>query len=206
MQYVQHSQFLSPVSVFAQYLVSDNIWIEQYESYQKRSLRNRCTIMGVNGPLSITIPLQKGKTGKAITEVSIAYHDQWIGQCLHSIRSAYGTAAYFDHYYPSLSEMLKAQSESLYQLNMDLLVWLNKAIGIETPIKETESYQKSYPDAIDHRKLLIKDYPIEADSRLWYPQVFEDRHGFVYPLSILDLIFNTGPESILYLQQISTQL
>lgn len=205
MAFIQHIQFASPVTVYAQYLHHDEILIERHEHYQKRSLRNKCTIMGVNGIQHITIPLAKGKTGKQIHEVEIAYHDQWVGQALHTIRSAYGTSPYFDHYYDGLAHILQAQAQYLYEMNMQLLQWALRAIRIETAIKETQTYQKEYPESyIDHRGLLAKDYPLDNPESLWYPQVFEDRHGFVYPLSILDLLFNAGPESILYLQQIST--
>lgn len=204
MQLVHETQFLAPSSVYKLYSKADSILIEAHETYQKRSLRNKCIIMGVNGPNTLTVPLKKGKhDNKSIKEVEISYHDSWIGDMLHAIRSAYGAAPYYDFYYTELEEILRAKHTHLWTLNNALLAMMLNRCGLpDNIITETDSFKKSYgDDVLDIRYKKLKDYqPAESDAE-GYAQVFEDRHGFVEGLSILDTLFCLGPETSLYLSR-----
>lgn len=187
------------------YTSMDEIYIEVCESYQKRSLRNKCIILGANGPITLTIPLNKGKHSfKLITEVEISYHDQWVGHFLHTIRSCYGTAPYFDFYYPDIEDLIKSNYKYLWNLNNDMLSLILRKIGLDIDMYTTKDFIKSYDDSfVDIRQKKIKDYQPIRSTTVVYSQVFEDRFGFVSNLSILDLLFCTGPESINYLTQVS---
>ena len=204
MQLLHETQFLASVSVYALYTKIDTVHIEAHETYQKRSLRNKCIIMGVNGPITLTLPLKKGKhDSKLIKEVEIAYHDSWIGDMLHAIRSAYGAAPYFDYYYPEVEHILRKRHRLLWSLNEDMRKLMQKRCGLtEVLFLETEAFQKSYDEQwIDIRSKKLKDYqPAKSDAE-GYAQVFEDRHGFVDDLSILDALFCLGPETSLYLSR-----
>ncbi len=204
MDLIQETQFLAPTNVYQLYTQASSVCLEAHETYQKRSLRNKCIIMGVNGPITLTVPLLKGKhNSKYITEVQISYHDSWIGDMLHALRSAYGAAPYFDFYYPEIEHILRAKHSHLWTLNEALRKLMIKRCGLEESIfANTREYQKSYdPPTLDIRSLKLKDYRPQKTDHQGYSQIFEDRHGFIAGLSILDALFCLGPETSLYLSR-----
>ena len=204
MRLIHETQFLAPINVYQLYAQASSVTIEAHETYQKRSLRNKCIIMGVNGPNTLTVPLLKGKhDSKYITEVEISYHDSWVGDMLHALRSAYGAAPYFDFYYPEVEQILKTKHVHLWTLNEAMRNLMLKRCGLtETTFTVTEEYHRSYSEEwLDLRSRKLKDYqPIKSDLE-GYVQVFEDRHGFIAGLSILDALFCMGPETSLYLSR-----
>ena len=205
MQLIHETQFLAPIKVYQLYTQSSTVSIEAHETYQKRSLRNKCIVMGVNGAITLTVPLLKGKhDSKYITEVEISYHDSWVGDMLHALRSAYGAAPYFDFYYPEVEDILKSKHVHLWTLNEAMRKLMLKRCGLtETVIINTESYQKSYEEPwLDIRSQKLKDYQPAKSDLEGYAQVFEDRHGFIAGLSILDALFCMGPETSLYLSRV----
>lgn len=164
--------------------------IEANETYQKRSIRNRCQILSSNGPLTLSVPLKKGKTLKLITEVEIAYDTNWPTKHISAIRSAYGSAPYFEHYCEPIFELIAAQSKYLFDLNNEINEFLVKNNFIKSANYSTE-YLIGQQGNLDYRN--SKQAYLEV---LPYSQVFEFKYGFTNGLSILDLIFNLGPESI----------
>ena len=204
MQLIHETQFLAPIKVYQLYTQVSGILVEAHETYQKRSLRNKCIIMGVNGPITLTVPLLKGKhDSKFITEVEISYHDSWVGDMLHALRSAYGAAPYFDFYYPEIEHILRAKHTHLWTLNEDMRHLMLKRCSLtETPFTTTENFHKSYPEPwLDIRSMKLKDYQPQKSDLEGYAQVFEDRHGFISGLSIIDVLFCLGPETSLYLSR-----
>ena len=103
---IQETQIFGPIGIFAHYLNKDEIIVEKHENYQKRSFRNRYDILTTNGVLRLTIPLCKGKNNKMpITEVKLAYDDNWVDIHLQTIRSAYGKSPYFEFYFDDLEKI-----------------------------------------------------------------------------------------------------
>ncbi|MBK7936385.1 MAG: WbqC family protein [Lewinellaceae bacterium] len=174
--------YLPPVSWCAVAWNSDVVVIEAREHYQKGSLRNRCYIAGPNGVQRLSIPLVKGKHQQMpIREVRIAYDEPW--QRLHwrSIRTAYGNAPYFEHYADDLSPFYEKRFDFLLDYNIELLsVVLQKKLGWPGEIRLSERFRP--PDVF------------ESDTSRRYPQVFEEKHGFLPDLSILDLLLCCGKE------------
>jgi len=204
MHLIHETQFLAPIYIYKLYTQVDTIILESNETYQKRSLRNKCIIIGVNGPITLTVPLKKGKHDKKlIQEVEISYHDSWIGDMLHTIRSAYGASPYFDYYYPEVELILRKKHRYLWNLNEELRELMLKRCQIsDTTIEYTKMYHKSYDENyIDIRAKRLKDYQPIKENEVGYSQVFEDRHGFVDGLSIIDALFCLGPETSLYLRR-----
>jgi len=204
MHLVHETQFLAPSTVFKLYTEVEDVIIEACETYQKRSLRNKCIIMSVNGPQTLTVPLKKGKhSGQSIKEVEISYQDSWIGDMLHALRSAYGAAPYFDYYYPEIERILRKRHTLLWNLNEELRNWIIQRCELsDLPIKESDAFKKFYDESyIDLRFKKLKDYQPRLENTSGYSQVFEDRHGFVEGLSIIDTLFCLGPETSLYLRR-----
>jgi len=166
--------------------------IELKENYQKRSFRNKCRILGANGILDLSIPLLKGKTNSRIEDVGISYSQDWISNHLASIRSGYGTSPYFEFYYYKIENILKHRYPYLLDLSLATFEFLVEA-KIISDFNFTKVYQKILTNENLDLRNNIHDNVFNIPS---YSQVFEDKFGFVSDLSILDLLFNLGPESL----------
>ncbi len=191
-------QYLPPVQYFSRLASYPVVYLEQHEHYAKGSYRNRCHIAGVNGVQRLSIPLRKGKNQQqSIREVQISYDEHWPSHHWHAIRSAYGNSPYFVHYADALEPVLKKKKEFLWDLNLELLQLMMKLIGLKTELRLTESYQAEPDGILDFREKIHPKRPAPDPSfrPVSYPQVFEDRHGFLPNLSVLDLLFCAGPAS-----------
>ena len=202
-------QYLAPIQYYTKFLLHPQLCIEQQENYRKGSFRNRTQIITANGQLCLSIPLVKGKhQQKDIRAIQIDYSQDWQQVHWRSIRTAYGRAPYFDYYAESLSQFYEKKYDLLFDFNIDLQKFILSSLQIPANIGFSEEFKLEYGDEIiDFRnKITPKSYANAAEwdphfKATYYPQVFEDRHGFVANLSILDLLFCAGPEAILYLQQ-----
>lgn len=184
-------------------LLKNNCYIEAHETYQKRSYRNKCLIASSRGPLSLSVPLRKGKNANtAIKKVTIAYEENWILQHLKSIKNSYENAPFFDYIYPQISSILKEQTPTLWELNWQILNWTCDEIGLNRP-SHTKSYEPNLKNDFRDR-FKPNQEPIEYKF-CYYPQVFESALGFVPNLSSLDLLMNMGPESKEFLPKVHTE-
>jgi hypothetical protein len=179
-----------------------NIIFEQYETYQKMSFRNRMVVAGSNGPVNLSVPLEKGRGQKILMkDVKISYRTPWQQQQIRTLRSCYNRAPFFEFYQHGVENLINLRKEFLLDLNLAALDWLQKTLKSDTPVSLSENYQNTCPaGCIDARnKLLPKNYP-NSPMGFDYTQVFAERTGFLPNLSILDLLFNCGPASSRFLQ------
>jgi len=170
---------------------------EQYEHYVKGSYTNRYYIAGPNGPLLLTIPLLHSRRGRtAIKDLKISYHEPW--QTLHrkTLISAYRRSPWFEFYEDDLSIMYNKKFTFILDWNLSAFELVEKWIGKKWNVKMTDTYKPEYKNAgfVDERHRFLpsekSDFP--TGERLYYPQVFEERNGFIPGLSILDLLFCEG--------------
>jgi len=183
----------------ALFLKAENPKIEVFETYQKQSCRTRCNVMTANGLQTLTVPIVKTNGNHTMTkDVAISYCEPW--QQIHQrcLEAAYRKSPYFDYYFPYLEKAFQTKFETLIELNEFCLKFIFKILKINKEIKYTEDYTKIVSPEEDYRISLSKWSP-EMFSFPKYYQVFEDRQPFVSNLSVLDLIFNEGPESNDYL-------
>ena len=163
--------------------------IEMEENYQKRTIRNRTSILSANGLQRLSVPLEKGKTNLPIKEVKIAYHHDWQIQHWRSLMSAYNSAPYFEYYSEQIGNILMAKYKYLVDLNATTMAFICKYFEMDVP-PQTSSYEKVFPDnVLDTRSQEM----VWSTDDICYNQVFERKFGFVDELSILDMIFNLGP-------------
>lgn len=183
--------YLPPVSWCTAAWNSEVLVIEACEHYQKGTWRNRCLIAGPNGIQRLSIPLEKGKNQQMpIREVRIAYSEPWQRQHWRSIRTAYGNAPFFEHYAGEFAPFYEKRYTFLFDYNLDLLILiLQKKLGWPGEIRLSTQYQTPDEDSVSGG-FLAKPYP----------QVFEDRHGFLPDLSVLDLLFCCGKEAVAVLK------
>ncbi|MCB0571031.1 MAG: WbqC family protein [Phaeodactylibacter sp.] len=198
--------YLPSIQYFSKLAHYPTVYIEQQEHYQKGSYRNRCHIVGANGPLRLSVPLQQGKNEQQqIRDVRIAYKEPWRQQHWQSIRSAYGSAPYFDHYADRLSPFFTSRYDTLFELSWALLQAICGMIPLSVGLLLTETYIAEAPGGIIGLRDTIhpKAHRGKPDPHFlpaFYPQVFEEKHGFLPNLSILDLLFCTGPQAAIILE------
>ncbi len=208
MKTIIESQYLPPISYFAVLLKQPSIFIEQYENYQKGSYRNRCHIATANGILRLSIPLEKGKNNQTpIKEVKIYNADNWQIQHWRTMKSAYGKSPYFEFYADELCLFFEKKYDFLLDWNTDLLRFMTENIGLPVDIQLTDNYYKNDNTIMDYRNVISpKKENLNLFQDLHYGQVFEDKHGFIPNLSILDLLFCKGPEAIFVIDNLKNKL
>lgn len=200
MKSVIESQYLPPISYFVVLLKQQSIFIEQYENYQKGSYRNRCHIATSNGILRLSIPLEKGKNNQQkMNTVRIYNHENWQTQHWRAIKSAYGKSPYFEYYTDELLPFFQKKYDFLLDWNMDLLRFMIDNIALPINFQLTSNYIEKSENNQDFRGFISPKRKINFQN-IHYGQVFENKHGFLPNLSILDLLFCKGPESLLVLR------
>ncbi len=205
--------YFPPVSYFAAMAeemgvtVPSVVYIEACENFQKQSYRNRCLFYGAEGVQTLSFPIvHEGGTHKIpITEIRIDYKTPWVQQHERAITSAYRTSAFFEYYQDELFAILESRQERLFDLNMMLTRFFIEKTGILVDLRVTEDYHRE-PLFTDLREAVHpkRQNTILADLGLEKPyfQVFSPKYGFKSDLSIMDLLFNEGPESIVYLKKL----
>lgn len=197
------AQYIGAVSYWKELLQAEKIIIDKHEHYVKRSYRNRCHILGANGLLRLSVPLESGKSQhSAMKDVRISYNESW--QKLHwqSITSAYRRSPYFEFYEDHFAKFYEDKFEFLLDYNIELLKKIAAILKVDLKIEFTEKYL--LPSEFDGLDLRSKVLPIKDDSQLFpeYPQVFSDRFPFEKDLSMLDLLFNKGTTSLDYINKL----
>ena len=186
------------------------IYLEACEHYQKQSYRNRCKFYAENGVQTLSFPVshEYGTYSVPITEIRIDWSAPWLIQTERAIASAYESSAYFDYYKDELFNVLETRQDTLFAYNTKILSFFLEKTGIKAEIRLTESYSRCSSDLYgeDLREVIHPKRENDILERLElnkpYFQVFSRKHGFIPNLSIMDLLFNEGPDSILYLKKI----
>ncbi len=180
-----------PVDWWRQIITCDQVMLKEAEPFRKMTWRNRYRIATANGPLLLSIPVAGGRTQSAHTgNVDIDAQQDWQKQHWRSLFSAYGRAPFFEHYGPPLEQLLQQPIQKLTDFNLQALEWVRRELRLSivfTSINDTEQAPEN-----DFMDLSQSSFTEEAQP-LVYSQVFEDRHGFIPNLSILDLLMNEGP-------------
>ena len=193
--------YLAPISYYAILLQDPNCRIELHEHFIKQSIRNRCNIYGANGKLRLSIPKQRKGSSKTIIEnLKISYRNNWQKQHWNAIESAYNSSPFFEYYKDELKPFFEEKEEYLVNFNSKLQNAILSMLQQENIIKNTTKYLNK-GDFFD-----LRNYTWKLKNQEKYDQVFMEKQGFIPNLSILDLLFNLGPESIDYLNNIDLSI
>jgi len=196
------SFYLPPIGAVAE-MVSANtgsIFIERFEHFPKQTYRNRASIYSPNGKLDLIIPVIKGvKIHTVIKDVRISYESDW--QRLHwmSLQTSYRRSAYFEFYEDEFAPFYTKRYDFLFDFNVGLLELCFKLLKTKRSLVFTKSYEEAYGGVADFRDSINPKREDLGFTAKPYFQVFEPRHGFLPNLSIVDLLFNQGPNSLNFL-------
>ncbi len=198
------SFYFAPIGYYATLFRSDEAIIETHDHYQRQSYRNRCLIGGANGTIALNIPIEKPRADtRVMKDVRIANHGNWRHVHWHAILSAYNMTPYFEYYKDDFIPFFEKRYHFLHDFNEAIRQKICELIAIQTPVSSTAHYIKNLStDTIDCREAFHPKRQLNKEMA-WQPreyhQVFLHKHGFIPNLSIIDLLFNMGNESRLYL-------
>ena len=217
-------------------VLPSHVFIEACENYQKQSYRNRCYILAGDGVQMLQVPVKHSLKGEVplsstslrdpvranvpergtsplnICSILVDYSTPWVVRTQRALDTAYETSAYYEYYRDEVFALLEAQPRTLWELNLSTIRFLMEKTGIQCELSPTSEFVPPGEGlADDHRYTL---HPKKADTILSdigldkpYYQVFQERMGgFTPKLSCLDLLFNEGPDSILWLKALESVL
>ena len=193
--------YFGPVSYYATLLKAEHPVFDIYENYRKQSYRNRMEIYAAHGKYPLIVPVEKPKGGRVpVKDIKISYRENWQKHHWRTLFSAYNNSPFFLYYRDDLLNVYEKKFTFLLDLNLESISIVQKLLGVNLDFSLSTKYQ----DAKDVRFSDYRDSfsPKEKNITLErvYAQVFEEKHHFIPDLSVLDLLFNEGNQSILYLQ------
>lgn len=219
--------YFGPVQWYQKLYRSEEVVIEQWESFQKQTYRNRCLIATTQGIQALTVPIERG-TSPLIKDIRISDHGNWRHLHWNAIISAYGESPFFEYYQDDIRPFFEKKWEFLLDFNEAIREKMCELLDIQPKVnyslefkdyslefkvdslemntqlaeKSTINYKQSTINKeIDFREGIRPKHP-QADPDFEakpYYQVYQQKHGFLPNMSVLDLLMNMGPEGIFYL-------
>jgi hypothetical protein len=183
-------------------LAGKDVEIEVHDNFRRKTYRNRCEIATANGVINLTVPVTKTQPKIKIKDLKISYTEDWQNNHIRAIRSAYGSSPYFEYYFDDITALISQNEIYLKDLNLKIIDKINQLLSIDSKYKLTKDY---IPDADnDFRELILPKFRINSQDKTYksieYIQVFSDRRSFESNLSILDLLFNEGPNAAMIIK------
>ncbi|WZL89242.1 WbqC family protein [Salinimicrobium sp. 3283s] len=197
-----HPAYFGPVSQFVAIVNADELVFENEDNYQKQTYRNRMYIYGANGKLLLNIPIKHtgNKSGhQKYKDIKIENDFPWQKQHWKSLETVYRTSPFFEFYEDEFYPLYHREYDYLMDFNYRCLELALDCLQLDLSYKKTEEYFKE-PTGLFDRRSLIEAKKNEPQSLEPYFQVFKEKYGFLNDLSIVDLIFNEGPNALNYLQ------
>jgi hypothetical protein len=191
--------YLPPIEYFSLIAQADEVSVEREESYLKQSFRNRCYILSAHGPQLLSVPVYLGSQHKTpLKEIRIDYSKRWQQVHLRAISASYSASPYFQFYFENIEKIINKNFEFLIDLNLELTESVLKMLKIKTKLTYSTNFKPVSEDENDFRYKISPKKETQFFVRE-YIQVFNNDNKFVHGLSIIDLIFNMGPEASGYL-------
>lgn len=196
--------YFGPVQWYQKLHRAERVEIEQWESFQKQTYRNRCLIATTQGVQALTVPVEREQPSAASTirDIRISDHGNWRHLHWNALLSAYGESPFLEYYQDDIRPFFERRWEFLFDFNMEICLRLCQLLDISPRLCLTASFEKDVPPGVqDFRSAIRPKHPLpDADfTPKPYYQVYQQKYGFLPNLSILDLLFNMGPEAIYYL-------
>ena len=198
MDLIIHPNYLPSTSQFLLMVNSKKLIFEINDNFLKQTFRNRTYIYGANGKLILSIPvIHSQKNRKLLKDVKISYSHDWPTQHWKSFQISYRSSPFFEYYEDKLIDLYKRREKYLCDFNLKSIDIISEMLKINLEYVFTKKYEDNYSNKLDYRKNCKK---IDSKYKInKYTQVFESKHGYIENLSVLDLIFNEGPNAVNFL-------
>ncbi|MBR9756482.1 MAG: WbqC family protein [Algicola sp.] len=194
-----HPTYFPSIAHFVAMVKADTVVFEMADNFQKQTLRNRTYIYAANGRLLLNVPVvYTQKNRQRYREVKVFNDENWQRNHWKSLLSAYSTSPFFEFYSDELAPLFKKEFTNLMELNLETIRLICDCLQLDLNVAETTDFEKDVQDKTDLRALV--NAKLEQPKFDAYQQVFSEKHGFINNLSILDLLFNEGPNTLNYLQ------
>ena len=207
--------YFGPVQWYQKLCRYEEVEIEQYENFQKQTFRNRCLIATPNGTQSLTVPVEHSTNCQLsivnyqfIKDLRISDHGNWRHLHWNALQSAYGESPFFEYYQDDIRPFFEKRWDYLLDFNEAIRETICELIDIQPKVSYSSAFRTESMEFLDFRSVINPKHPApDADfvPKPYY-QVWQSKHGFLPNLSILDLLFNMGPESIIILKTNNSQL
>ncbi len=190
-----------PVQYLTKLILYKGIYLEQYENFTKQTFRNRYEIYGANGNVSLVVPVVRGRDKKIkIRDLLISYDTGWQRNHWRTLFSAYNSSPFFEYYKDDIQPFFERSWKFLFDYNREILDAICNLLDIETDIVLTDDFENVPADTLNLREAISpKNHKTAPDPHFKpypYTQVFSEKTGFLSNLSILDLLFNEGPNAL----------
>ena len=194
-----HPTYFPNIEFFSHLLKSKNLIFEINDFYQKQTFRNRASIYGSNGRLNLIIPVSFSSSKKEkLKDIRICNNNNWQKNHLKSIQIAYRSSPYFEFFEDHFIEVFEKKEEFLIDITIKSIRIIFKILEKDLKFKFTNSFQDNYNLDSDLRYLSFRNSKEKTNIIEPYTQVFETEHGFISNLSVIDLVFNEGLNSLNY--------
>lgn len=200
MKVLTHPLYLAPVSLYAQLYAADTLVVDDVSPFVKQTFRNRAVIATENGAQSLTIPVVHDGTKVAMRDVRISEHGNWRHQHWNAMVSAYRKSPFFEYYADDFAHFYEERDGFLLDFNLRLHAVVSELLGFERNVRLMSD--EAVGGVVDLRRIAEPKAleSVEGIALQPYYQVFAGRNGFLPALSIVDLLFNMGPEGLLVLR------
>lgn len=194
-----HPTYFPSISHYIAMIQADSVTFEMEDNFQKQTNRNRMYIYSPNGIQLLNIPVKHSKDKhQKYKDVRIENDFGWQKNHFKSLEAAYRTSPFFEYFEDDFRPLFEKKQEFLMDLNLELFELINSSLGIKIEAQKTTEYFHDVTEYIDFRSLVNgKKDTTQIEE---YTQVFDDKHGFLNNLSILDLLFNEGRYAVDYLR------
>ena len=196
--------YFSPISQYGTLMNFDSITFEVEDNFQKQTYRNRCYIYGANGKQILNIPLSYPKTeGRKKTKDILVEDSNWQTQHYKSLKIAYSHSPFFEFYKDDLQLIFEKKYKYLLDVTLDSFIFINDALDLAKNHVVSKQYNDSNLNDFRHLASAKSNLSYNFEP---YIQMFDDKYGFLENLSILDLLFMEGPNSISFLEKVNVTL
>lgn len=193
--------YFGPVQWYQKLNRYDHCVIEQHDTYQKQTYKNRCVIATANGLQALTVPVEVSSNREEVKDVRISDHNNWRKVHWHALQSAYSESPFFDYYVDDIRPFFEKKYAFLIDFNEAIRQKICELVDIHPSVEYSLKFRVESLELRDFREVIHAKHPqedAEFEARPYW-QVFQHRYGFQPNLSILDLLFCMGPESVFYL-------
>ena len=200
MRVLLSTTYFGPIQWYQKLYRAEHVEIEQWESFQKQTYRNRCLIATANGVQALTVPVEHGDS-PLIKDIRLSDHGNWRHLHWNALQSAYGESPFFEYYQDDIRPFFERHWTFLLDFNEEIRQKMCELIDIQPNVSYTEGFIPEESPLTSYRTAISPKHPQDDPDfqPKRYYQVYDQKHGFLPNLSILDLLFNMGPESIFLL-------